>query len=119
MVSHFILISNVLPPLSCLEMRTSSGRKSPNLCQQKSPNLNLATGFMKNVKQWKGLRWWEVEHSLQEGPCELSQRPREKPLKRFSEGKLEAYGLRFYLPPPEAFPLFNFLLKIHSQVEVW
>ena len=24
----------------------------------KSPNLNLATDFMKNVKQWKGLMWW-------------------------------------------------------------
>ena len=35
MVSHCILISNVLPPISSLEMRTSSGRKSPNLCQQK------------------------------------------------------------------------------------
>ena len=76
MVSHCILISNVLPPLSWLEMRTSSGQKSPNLRRQKSPNLNLATGFMKNVKQWKGLRWWEVEHSPREGPCKLSQRPR-------------------------------------------
>ena len=25
----------------------------------------------------------------------------------------------FYLPPPESFPLFNILLKISSQVEVW
>ena len=53
-------------------MRTSSWRKSPNLRRQKSPNLNLATGFMKNVKQWKGLRWWEVEHSPREGPCSTS-----------------------------------------------
>ena len=43
MVSHCILISNVLPPLPWLEMRTSSGQKSPNLRWQKSPNLNLAT----------------------------------------------------------------------------
>ena len=28
------------------EMRTSSGQKSPNLRWQKSPNLNLAMGFM-------------------------------------------------------------------------
>ena len=76
MVSHCILISNVLPPLSWLEMRTSSGQKSPNLRQQKSPNLNLATGFMKNVKQWKGLRWGEGEYSPRGGPCKLSQRPR-------------------------------------------
>ena len=27
-------------------------------------------------KQWKSRRWWEVEHSPREGPCELSQRPR-------------------------------------------
>ena len=25
----------------------------------------------------------------------------------------------FYLPPPEAFPVFNILLKTRSQVEVW
>ena len=30
---------------------------------------------MKNVKQWKGLRRWEVEHSPREGPCKLSQSP--------------------------------------------
>ena len=57
-------------------MTTSSGRKSPNLRQQKSPNLNLATDLQKNVKQWKSLRWWEVQHSPREGPCKLSQRPR-------------------------------------------
>ena len=97
MVLHCILISNVLPLLSLLDMRTSSRQESPNLRRQKSPNINLAMGFMKNVKQWKGLRWWEVEHSPQEGPCKLSQRPRhsEKAPSRFSSGKPSAYGLRF------------------------
>ena len=63
-------------------------RKSPNLRRQKSPNLNLATDFKKNVKHWKGLRCWEVEHSPREGPCKLSQSPRalwEGSLKIFSQ----------------------------------
>ena len=47
-------------------------------------------------KQWKGRRWWELW-----------------------EFTLTLLWGMFYLPPPEAFPLFNILLKICSQVEVW
>ena len=69
----------------------------------------------------------------------------EKAPKRFFEGKPEAEGLpeenlegafsqcpralweftwtlpwgMFYLPSPEAFPVFNILLKTCSQVEIW
>ena len=43
--------------------QTSAGRN-----HQTSTWLRI----FKNVKQWKGLRWWEVEHSPREGPFKWS-----------------------------------------------
>ena len=77
-------------------MRTSSRQKSPNLRRQKSPSLNLATDFKKNVKHWKGLRWWEVEHSPREGPCKLSQSPR-----ALWEGSLKIFFKQTYCLRPQ------------------